>query len=304
MCILPFIPEIIEGAGILATALEGTGVVEGTITAATAARTAVVGATAVKVAYSEARVVSTASGSASSGVYRGSTLARNMANAGNPVAKGTQQAHHLAAQNASTAAPARGVLQRAGIGIHDAQNGAAVNNATHAGAHTALHRRSRELLRRYRYSSCGRKTHSALGCNGTDPNYGEAIERYPERDASSGQSHRRGGGQDSWTRSLVLASLCGNAMPISCAAAGGTSVSPLPVSLLPAKADQALRRECQSWIGASQRMVSDQQDHAQKQKYRLDDHRDRRGVRLWPDLVLFGRRLRQTACSCSDARCI
>ena len=48
-----------------------------------------------------------------------------------------EQAHHLVAQNAAAAAPARGVLARVGIGIHDAANGAAVGNATHAGAHTA-----------------------------------------------------------------------------------------------------------------------------------------------------------------------
>jgi len=76
-------------------------------------------------------------GAAVQQVYRGSTLARNMAKAGNPVAKGEEEAHHLVAQRAAAAQPARDVLQRVGIGIHDAENGAAAKTAVHAGTHTA-----------------------------------------------------------------------------------------------------------------------------------------------------------------------
>ena len=78
-----------------------------------------------------------AAASEGSAVYRGSTLARNMAKAGNPVTRGAQQAHHVVAQGAKAAAPARAVLQRVGIGIHSAENGAAVAKGAHQAVHTA-----------------------------------------------------------------------------------------------------------------------------------------------------------------------
>jgi hypothetical protein len=59
-----------------------------------------------------------------------------MANAGNPVARGVQQAHHIVAQGARAAAPARAVLARVGIGINSARNGAAMRTAGHIITHT------------------------------------------------------------------------------------------------------------------------------------------------------------------------
>jgi hypothetical protein len=53
--------------------------------------------------------------------------------------KGQEHAHHLVAQAARAAAPARKVLKEVGIGIHDAANGAAVKTGTHAGTHTATY---------------------------------------------------------------------------------------------------------------------------------------------------------------------
>lgn len=69
-------------------------------------------------------------------------MARSMARAGNPVAKGIQHAHHLVAKGARLAAPARDVLERVGVGIDDAENGAAADKAVHAVAHAYLYYRT------------------------------------------------------------------------------------------------------------------------------------------------------------------
>ncbi len=69
--------------------------------------------------------------------YRGSKLARNMADAKNPVAKGAEEAHHVVAQNAKSAAPAREILEKHGIDINSANNGAAMDKNSHRSIHTA-----------------------------------------------------------------------------------------------------------------------------------------------------------------------
>jgi len=70
--------------------------------------------------------------------YRGSQLARNMAQAGRSVQKGVEQAHHIVARAAARAQPARDVLKRAGIGIDDAKNGAALKTGVHQAIHTKV----------------------------------------------------------------------------------------------------------------------------------------------------------------------
>jgi RHS repeat-associated protein len=70
-------------------------------------------------------------------VYRGSQLARAMDEAGHGVVQGAEHAHHIVAQGAKAAAPARAVLARVGIGIHSAENGAAIAKGAHQGLHTA-----------------------------------------------------------------------------------------------------------------------------------------------------------------------
>lgn len=68
--------------------------------------------------------------------YTGSTLAKKMFEAGNGVEKGVEEAHHIVAQKAAIAQPARDILERHGIGIHSAENGAAMNKSEHRGVHT------------------------------------------------------------------------------------------------------------------------------------------------------------------------
>ncbi len=69
-------------------------------------------------------------------VYRGTTLARNMDAAGNGVVRGAEHAHHIVGQGAEAAKPAQDVLRRVGIGIHSAENGAAMKSSAHAVTHT------------------------------------------------------------------------------------------------------------------------------------------------------------------------
>ena len=78
---------------------------------------------------------------AASEIYRGSKLARNMAEAGRGVIKGEQDAHHIVAQTDKRAAQARAILARNGIGVHSANNGAAVARAEHRVMHTAEYHR-------------------------------------------------------------------------------------------------------------------------------------------------------------------
>ena len=73
--------------------------------------------------------------------YVGSKLASNMAKAGNPVEKGVEQAHHIVAQGAQAAKPARDILEKHDIGIHSAENGAAMLNTAHQGTHTGAYYR-------------------------------------------------------------------------------------------------------------------------------------------------------------------
>ena len=68
--------------------------------------------------------------------YRGSELARNMLKAGNGVVKGAEEAHHIVAQGAKKADEAREILQKHGIDIHNAENGAAMSKASHRSTHT------------------------------------------------------------------------------------------------------------------------------------------------------------------------
>jgi RHS repeat-associated protein len=69
-------------------------------------------------------------------IYKGSTLARNMAKAGRGVAKGEEHAHHIVARAAKAAAPARAILAKHGIDIDSAVNGAAMSKAAHSAVHT------------------------------------------------------------------------------------------------------------------------------------------------------------------------
>jgi RHS repeat-associated protein len=118
----PLTPICIIVAEAAIEAGTATAVTEGTVTAATAVETTVVaGGTGV---------------GSSQTIYRGSQLARSLANAGRPVVQGAEHAHHIVAQGAKIAAPARAVLARVGIGIHSAENGAAVRAGIHASAHT------------------------------------------------------------------------------------------------------------------------------------------------------------------------
>jgi hypothetical protein len=68
--------------------------------------------------------------------YRGSKLARNMAKAERQVKKSVEQAHHIVAQTDKRAAEARAILERNGIGIHSAENGAAMKKTEHSAVHT------------------------------------------------------------------------------------------------------------------------------------------------------------------------
>ncbi len=80
--------------------------------------------------------VSAVGGLASKVAYTGSKLARNMDAVGRTVEKGVESAHHVVAQAAEAAKPARDALASVGIGVHDAVNGAAVKVADHAVMHT------------------------------------------------------------------------------------------------------------------------------------------------------------------------
>jgi hypothetical protein len=59
-----------------------------------------------------------------------------MLEAGNGVEKGVEEAHHIVAQKAGIAGPARKILEDHGIGIHSAENGAAMAKDAHRGTHT------------------------------------------------------------------------------------------------------------------------------------------------------------------------
>lgn len=76
-------------------------------------------------------------GKVSKEIYLGSKLARNMAREGSGVLKGAEEAHHIVAKNAKAAESARDVLNRQGIGIDDAVNGAAMEKSAHRVEHTA-----------------------------------------------------------------------------------------------------------------------------------------------------------------------
>jgi large repetitive protein len=69
-------------------------------------------------------------------LYTGSKLAKNMAEAGNGVKKGAEEAHHIVAQNSKGAKPARDILEKHGIDINSAENGAAVAKGAHKRLHT------------------------------------------------------------------------------------------------------------------------------------------------------------------------
>ena len=69
-------------------------------------------------------------------IFKGSKLARNMTNAGRGVVKGKDEAHHIVAQTDKRAAGSREILQRNGIDVHGADNGAAMVKAEHRGVHT------------------------------------------------------------------------------------------------------------------------------------------------------------------------
>lgn len=90
---------------------------------------------------SSAGSVGVAAVAAKGETYMGSKLARNMAEAGNPVEKGVEQAHHIVAQGAQAAQPARDILEKHDIGIHSAENDAAMLNTAHQGTHTAAYYR-------------------------------------------------------------------------------------------------------------------------------------------------------------------
>ena len=74
----------------------------------------------------------------------GSTLGRNLAAVGRGALKGLEEAHHIVAQGANNrfAIGARAILQKVGIGIHDAVNGVALPEAFHQGLHTLRNYRS------------------------------------------------------------------------------------------------------------------------------------------------------------------
>ena len=100
-----------------------------------------VGQAAADVAMSIAGVVSPVPGTgqmmkASSTIYTGSKLARNMNKAGNPVEKGVKEAHHIAAQADKRAVGSRQILERNKIDINSAENGAAMGKSEHKTVHT------------------------------------------------------------------------------------------------------------------------------------------------------------------------
>lgn len=68
--------------------------------------------------------------------YRGSKLARNLANAGRPVAQGAERCHHVVAQGARAAEEAREKLRALGIDIDDAMNGVGLPKDFHQSMHT------------------------------------------------------------------------------------------------------------------------------------------------------------------------
>jgi RHS repeat-associated protein len=94
-------------------------------------------------------------------IYRGSELARNMAEAGNGVAKGVEEAHHIVAQKAKAAEPARKILEEHGIDIHSAENGAAVEKSAHRGLHT--NRYYEELNERLTQANQGKNARQNVG---------------------------------------------------------------------------------------------------------------------------------------------
>jgi RHS repeat-associated protein len=69
-------------------------------------------------------------------IFRGSKLARNCENAGKPVLKGIERAHHIVAESAKAAAPARDKLEKLGIDINDAVNGVGLPTEFHESLHT------------------------------------------------------------------------------------------------------------------------------------------------------------------------
>lgn len=71
--------------------------------------------------------------------FRGSKLARSMAAAGTRVKKGIEEAHHIVAKLDQRADAARKILGRNGIGIHSAENGAAMAKGEHRGVHTTAY---------------------------------------------------------------------------------------------------------------------------------------------------------------------
>jgi hypothetical protein len=74
-------------------------------------------------------------GGGGGGVPSSSTLARNMQNAGRPRPPNSE-AHHIVAGNDPRAAQSRAILQRAGIDINDADNGAWLPDVFHDRVHT------------------------------------------------------------------------------------------------------------------------------------------------------------------------
>lgn len=60
-----------------------------------------------------------------------------MADAGRPVRRGFEQAHHIVAQYARAAEPARKALSKVGIDINAAENGVSLRTVLHSSLHTS-----------------------------------------------------------------------------------------------------------------------------------------------------------------------
>ena len=88
-----------------------------------------------------------------------SPLGRALADAGRGAIKGLEDAHHIVAQGAMNefSVASRAILEKAGIGIHDAVNGVALPSAFHDALHTM----------NYYESVAGRVT-AAYKAGGTD----------------------------------------------------------------------------------------------------------------------------------------
>ncbi len=69
-------------------------------------------------------------------IAKGSKLARNMAAADRGVIKGEEHAHHIVAQSDKRAAESRAILERNGVSVHEADNGAAMTTSAHQRVHT------------------------------------------------------------------------------------------------------------------------------------------------------------------------